>query len=71
MNWFEQLCRNVGLMVHNAQHPETPKGLPNPPQSSDLTHTQLVNKTVQERKLDENITLRRTTIDEVEIKRGS
>lgn len=70
MNWFEELCRNVGLMVHNVKHPDSPTGIAPPENTQPTHHTEIVSKTVQERKLDENTTLRRTTIDEVEIKRG-
>jgi hypothetical protein len=60
MNWFEELCRNVGLMVHNVKHPE-----PRPPQANQ---THVVNRTVQEQQISPTTTLRRTTIEEIEIK---
>lgn len=55
MNWFEKLCRNVGLMVHNIGHPEDKE-------------RKMVRKEVHEEKQGE-ITLRRTTIEEIEITR--
>ena len=58
MNWFAQMCRNVGLMFHNIQHPDGP------------VEKMVVNKTVEEKKVDETTTLRRTTIDEIEIKKS-
>ena len=55
MGWFSKLCRNVGLMVHNVKHPD------------DSGDKQVLRKDVSEAK-SKDITLRRTTIDEVEIK---
>jgi hypothetical protein len=57
MSWFTQLCRNVGLMVHNIKHPDGPVQT-------------TVKKTVEEMKIDETTTLRRTTIEEVEVRRN-
>jgi hypothetical protein len=59
MNLFHQLCRNLGLMVHNVRHPDGP------------VQTQVVNKTVQETRVDETTTLRRTTIEEIEVRRDA
>ena len=56
MNWFERLCRNVGLAVHNIRHPGE-------------THRQVIRKEVEEEKRGD-ITLRRTTIEEIEIKKN-
>ena len=53
MGMFAKLCRNLGLMVHNVKHP-------------DHEH-RVVNKKVEEEKRG-NLTLRRTTIEEIEIK---
>jgi len=54
MGWFSQLCRNIGLMVHNIRHPDGKE-----PQRKELR-----------RQVDEerrgNVTLRRTTIEEIE-----
>jgi len=58
MNWFTQLCRNTGLMIHNVIHPED-------------TKTHEVNKTVEEKQVSEKVTLRRTTIEEIEIKKDT
>ncbi|MEX0777711.1 MAG: hypothetical protein WD042_18560 [Phycisphaeraceae bacterium] len=55
MTLFQRLCRNVGLMVHNIKHPE-----------GGERHE--VKRTVEEKPINEKMTLRRTTIDEVEIK---
>ena len=55
MGWFSKLCRNVGLMVHNVKHPD------------DAGDKQVLRKEVSEAK-GKDITLRRTTIDEVEVK---
>ncbi|MCC7191957.1 MAG: hypothetical protein IT444_04150 [Phycisphaeraceae bacterium] len=59
MTWFEQFCRNMGLMLHNIRHPEGPR---------DTQTT--VKKTVEEKKLDETTTLRRTVIEEVEVRKS-
>jgi hypothetical protein len=57
MNWFEQMCRNAGLMVHNMRNPEAP-----------AVQTREVGRTIQEAQVSPTVTLRRTTIDEVEVK---
>ena len=57
MNWFTRLCRNTGLMIHHAAKPHEVKS---------TKHT--VNKTVEEKQAGPNVTLRRTTIEEIEIK---
>lgn len=54
MPWFARLCRNAGLMVHEIVKP--------------VKNTQQVRKTTEEKKLNDAVTLRRTTIEEVEIK---
>ena len=54
MNWFEKICRNMGLMVHNIKHPQD-------------SQRKIVRKEVEEQKRGE-MTLRRTTIEEIEIK---
>ena len=59
MNLFHQLCRNLGLMVHNIKHPDAPGSV----------EKHVVNKTVEEKRMDEKTTLRRTTIEEIEIRR--
>jgi len=56
MGWFAKTCRNVGLMIHNIRKP-------------DEKQKRVVNKKVQEEQRGD-VTLRRTTIDEVEIKRN-
>jgi hypothetical protein len=55
MNWFERLCRNTGLMLHHAAAPLR------------RTTRRQVGRSVQEKKLEPHVTLRRTTIDEIEI----
>jgi hypothetical protein len=57
MNWFEQMCRHAGLTVHHIRHPE------------DATQTQELRRTIEEQKVCPTVTLRRTTIEEVEVKR--
>jgi hypothetical protein len=56
MGWFSKMCRNVGLMVHNVRKP-------------DHREKKVVRKDVEER-IEGDVTYRRTTIDEVEVKRN-
>ena len=56
MNWFERMCRNAGLMVHHIREPQAP-----------VAQTQEVRRTIQEKRVSPAVTLRRTTIDEVEV----
>ncbi|MFW6060655.1 MAG: hypothetical protein ACODAQ_10770 [Phycisphaeraceae bacterium] len=58
MNWFTKFCRNAGLMVHHIVHPDDTR-----------TQRREVSRTVDERKVNDRMILRRTTIDEIEIKR--
>ncbi|MBI1368665.1 MAG: hypothetical protein GC162_08435 [Planctomycetes bacterium] len=53
MNWFTNLCHNLGLMVHNIRHPDDP------------SNKQIVRKKTEEAQMG-NMILRRTTIDEIE-----
>ena len=46
-------------MFHNIQHPD------------GSVEKKVVNKTVEEKKIDETTVLRRTTIEEIEIKKGN
>ncbi len=54
MSWFARLCRNTGLMIHHATHPAKKK-------------TQIVRHETQEKQVNETTTLRRTTIEEIEV----
>ena len=56
MTWFQQLCRNTGLMIHNVVAP------------MKKANKKEIKRTVEEKKVNDNVTLRRTTIDEIEIK---
>lgn len=64
MPWFQNLCRNLGLTVHNVAKPIKDD-------AAERGTTQVVKKEVEEEQIDENITLRRTTIEEVEMKPGA
>lgn len=55
MGWFTRLCRNTGLMIHHVAKPV--KG-----------QTHVVGKETQEKKVGDTVTLRRTTIEEIEVK---
>jgi len=59
MSWFARLCRNTGLMIHHVKKPATGK------------QTLVVRHETEEQQVDETVTLRRTTIEEVEVTRGS
>ncbi|MBL4701802.1 MAG: hypothetical protein JKX85_11160 [Phycisphaeraceae bacterium] len=61
-NWFTKLCFNAGHAIHT---------IVTPPQKVDQPQKTTVNKTVEEEKLSEQVTLRRTTIEEIEIKQIS
>jgi len=56
MGWFTTLCRNTGLMIHHAIKP------------LKKSNTRILNKEVEEQKINDTTTLRRTTIEEIEIK---
>jgi hypothetical protein len=58
MGWFTKFCRNAGLMVHNVKNA-----------GGETSKKKEVSRQTEEKKLDEKTTLRRTTIDEVEVKR--
>jgi len=55
MGWFTRICRNTGLMIHHAAKPVTGK-------KTTVSHE------TQEQKINETTTLRRTTIEEIEVK---
>ncbi len=55
MNRFTTFCRDLGLMIHNIRHPKADKTV--------------IRKQTQT-KQGEGVILRRTTIDEIEIRRG-
>ena len=56
MGWFTQLCRNTGLMIHHAAKPVT---------SNNKT---IISRETQEQQVSETTTLRRTTIEEIEVR---
>lgn len=55
MGWFTRLCRNTGLMIHHVAKPEGGR-------------KHVVSKQTQEKKVSDSVTLRRTTIEEIEVK---
>lgn len=55
MSWFQKACRNLGLTVHHVIQPV-----------KDYNKT-VVSKTVEQEQIDATTTLRRTTIEEIEI----
>jgi hypothetical protein len=64
MPWFQNLCRNLGLTVHNVKKPIKDH------KDAQAT-TEVTKREVEEEQIDENITLRRTTIEEIEMKPGA
>ncbi|MHC4993853.1 MAG: hypothetical protein ACYTGQ_02260 [Planctomycetota bacterium] len=58
MGWLEELCHNVGLMIHNIRHPD-----------KDEKETRVIRKSTETEKRGA-VTLRRTTIEEIEIQKG-
>lgn len=58
MGWFTRLCRNTGLMIHHIAKPVE-------------GHKHVVSKDTQEKQVSDTVTLRRTTIEEVEIKQDT
>ncbi|MCC7145902.1 MAG: hypothetical protein IT443_05610 [Phycisphaeraceae bacterium] len=55
MNWFERICRHAGLTVHHLMQPIR-DAKPRP-----------IRRQVEEKKVNEQVTLRRTTIEEIQI----
>lgn len=58
MGWFTRLCRNTGLMIHHAAKPVAGQ-------------KQVVRHETEEQRVSETTTLRRTTIEEIEIKQDT
>ncbi len=58
MGWFTRLCRNTGLMVHHIAKPA--KG-----------EKHVVRHETEEKQVNENVTLRRTTIEEIEVRKDN
>ena len=62
MPWFQSLCRSAGLMVH-----EIVKPVKRDPAAE--VEKREVSRQVQEQRVNDRVTLRRTTIEEVEVTR--
>ncbi len=56
MPWFQKFCRDAGLMIHHIIKPVR------------VSEKQQISRKVEEKKLSDNVTLRRTTIEEIEVK---
>ena len=56
MPWFQKLCRQAGLAVHKVTTPA----------SETNTQTTEVRRSVEESNPEPGVTLRRTTIEEIE-----
>jgi hypothetical protein len=61
MGWFQKICRNAGLMVHGIKKP-----IKEDARERGTKH--VTKREVEEKKIDENITLRRTVVEEIEMK---
>ena len=57
MGWFDKCCRNAGLIIHYVIRP-VPRG-----------SRRQVSRKVEQKKVNESVTLRRTTIEEIEVKK--
>ena len=58
MGWFDRFCRNAGLMIHHIVRPV-------PTASRRET-----SRKVEQKKVNDTVTLRRTTIEEIEVKKS-
>ena len=58
MGWFERFCRNAGLTIHHIVRP-VPKG-----------DRREMSRKVKQKKVNDTVTLRRTTIEEIEVKKS-
>ena len=56
MGWFETFCRNAGEVIGLIIKPVKRTG------------PRILNKAVEEKKVSPTVTLRRTTVEEVEVK---
>lgn len=57
MGWFTKFCRQAGLTVHQIVKPV------------EQTQKREVSRRVEEKKVNEQVTLRRTTIEEIEVRK--
>jgi len=57
MGWLNKLCRNTGLMIHNAVDPYDEK-----------KNRKVVSKKIESKQISPSVTLRKTTIEEVQVK---
>lgn len=62
MGLFSQLCRNTGLMIHGIMQPIREE------REKTQQQTREVSRKVEEEQVSPTVTLRRTTIEEVEIR---
>ena len=57
MGWFTKCCRNAGLMIHYIIRPVPTGG------------RREISRQVEQKKVNDTVTLRRTTIEEIEVKK--
>jgi hypothetical protein len=63
MGWFDRMCRNTGLMLHHIAKPIRDE--------KQQTQKREVARHTKEKRLDEKTILRRTTVDEIEVRRDA
>lgn len=54
MSWFTRMCRDLGLAIHHVVKPR-----------QRVRHE--VRRTTEQRRVEPSVTLRRTTIEEIEV----
>ena len=69
-DWFGKLCRNMGLMLHNVRDPERDPEKGQGDADQEQVHTEEVRRTTEEKQVSPTTILRRTTIEEIEVRPG-
>ena len=67
MGLFSKFCRTTGLVIHNVVQPLREERQKT--QNSRNAPKQELRRTVEEEKISPTVTVRRTTIEEIEVKR--
>lgn len=66
MAWFPRLCRSTGLMIHAIIKPPPGRSASG---SGASRHRHEVRRDVEQKQISPTVTLRRTTIEEIEVKK--
>ena len=64
MPWFQSLCRSTGRMIHEIVKPVRGGG----GGKGKATERREVSRNIEEKRVSPTVTLRRTTIEEVEVR---